>query len=750
MTLAPLPAYIVFPLSSYGSIFVNATPSTILNNMATLTVCSKANQATILPALLVASYANESDPNANITIKIEEVDKLPVGDNSTISLTPSTGEALFNSATIIQHLASSHTLLQAASSAQVNEWLSRLIAFVPNDFKSLEPALLELDSHLLSRSYVVGYSLTVADIAVWGVIRGNKLGYSNIKKGNILNLTRWYHFIEETNPWIASAVQKLGAGAAAKLAASSKKGASYDIDLKDTANGVVTRFPPEPSGYLHIGHAKAAMLNDYFAHEAYNGTMICRFDDTNPSKEKEEFQDAIVEDLALMGIRPDRTTYSSDYFEEMYQYCLKIIKAGNAYADDTDQETMGQERWNGIASKRRGTSPEENLVRFGEMKTGSEEGQKWCIRAKISVDDNNKAMRDPVIYRCNTTPHHRTGDTWKIYPTYDFCAPIVDSIEGVTHALRTNEYRDRNPQYDWMQKTLGLRSVHIWDFARMNFTRTLLSKRKLTKLVETGRVWGWDDPRFPTIRGIRRRGMTISALREFILKQGPSRNIVNLDWTLFWATNKKAIDPVSPRYVLIDADNAVKCTLNGVKDSPCTEEKPLHIKNSGLGTKKVVYSSNILIDQKDAKTFKQGEEITLMNWGNVIVRKISHSLNPLNDNITGLTLDLHLEGDFKTTEKKVTWLSTDGPELVKVEAVDFDFLITKDKFEEDDKLEDFLTEQTEFRTHGLADANVNQCQAGDIIQFERVGYYRVDEAAGAGKPLVVFKIPTGKTDKGVL
>ena len=487
------------------------------------------------------------------------------------------------------------------------------------------------------------------------------------------------------------------------------------------------------------------MLNDYFAHEAYKGTLICRFDDTNPSKEKEEFEDAIIEDLALMGIKPDKTSHSSDYFQEMYDYCHHIIKIGKAYADDTEQLKMREERMEGIASKRRDADVETNLARLEEMKNGTEEGIKWCIRAKMSVDNPNKAMRDPVIYRCNPVAHHRTGTTWKIYPTYDFCVPILDSLESVTHALRTIEYRDRNPQYEWFQEVLGLRKVHIWDFARMNFVRTLLSKRKLTKFVDGKQVWGWDDPRFPTIRGIRRRGMTIGALREYILKQGPSRNIVNLDWTLFWATNKKYIDPVAPRHTAINKAHAVPTTINGARVAPYTEDKPKHGKNPDLGTKKVAYAPNILIEQEDAQSFAQDEEITLMNWGNAIVRSISHSFNPLTSTtVTALELDLNLTGDVKTTAKKVTWLATAGQELIPVEMVDFDFLITKDKIEEDENYEDFLTPQTEFRTEGLADGNVAELAVGDIIQFERKGCYRVDRAFAHGEPAVLFSIPTGK------
>ncbi|KAI9740346.1 MAG: hypothetical protein M1834_004925 [Cirrosporium novae-zelandiae] len=710
--------------------------------MATLKVATKANQATILPVILITSYLNETAGKAEVVISFEDVDKFK---ESGATVEFDNGSSIHGEVAVTQKLLELFPSLRGKDSNLEDEWVARLPQYHPLDFKAVEGPLLELDSHLTLRSHLVGYSLSVAELAIWGAIRGNRVGFASAKRGHIVNLARWFNYIEETNPWIASAVESMLAHAKAKRAAKSKEGASYDIDLMNTDKGVITRFPPEPSGYLHIGHAKAALLNDYFAHEKYKGTLICRFDDTNPTKEKMEFQDAIIEDLALMGIKPDKQTFSSDYFDEMYNYCLQIIKEGKAYADDTEQETMRAERMDGIASKNRDAAVEENLARFDEMKTGSDEGKRWCIRAKISIDDTNKAMRDPVIYRCNPQPHHRTGEKWKIYPTYDFCAPIVDSIEGVTHALRTNEYRDRNAQYDWMQEALHLRPVQIWDFARMNFIRTLLSKRKLTKFVDSGIVWGWDDPRFPTVRGIRRRGMTIPALREFILKQGPSRNIVNLDWTLFWATNKKYIDPVAPRHITVFKENVVKAVVKGTRDAPYTEDKPLHPKNPSVGTKKVVYSSHILLDQEDAQSFAQDEEVTLMNWGNAFVRKISHSLNPLSKTVTGLEFELHLQGDVKKTAKKLTWLSEEGQELVPVELVDFDYLITKEKLEENDNYEDFLTPQTEFRTEGFADCNVANLKENDIIQFERKGYYRVDRPFLHGKPAVLFNIPTGKS-----
>lgn len=618
--------------------------------------------------------------------------------------------------------------------------------FAVVDFKALEPQLQRLDAYLVLRSFIVGYSLSTPDIALWGALRGNRVGVSTIRKGGLENVSRWFRFLEELCPWATSALDSLNSAVKDKKGkGKSSQGANYDIALLNTDKGVVTRFPPEPSGYLHIGHAKAALLNDYFAHEKYSGTLLVRFDDTNPSNEKVEFHDAIIEDLALMGIKPDKMSYTSDYFDELYEYALQIIRDGNAYADDTDKDTMAAQRMDGEPSKRRDASVEESLYHFEEMKNGTTEGVRWCIRAKMSVDNPNKAMRDPVIYRCNPTAHHRTGSKWKIYPTYDFCCPIVDSMEGVTHALRTIEYRDRNPQYQWMLDALKMRSVQIWDFARMNFVRTLLSKRKLTKLVDQGVVWGWDDPRFPTIRGIRRRGMTVPALREFILRQGPSKNVTNLDWTLFWATNKKYIDPVAPRHTAIVKKDMVKATITGGPAAPIVEEKQKHAKNPAVGMKKVVFSSSLVFEQEDAKSFKQDEEITVMNWGNAIVRKIE--TDSATGVVTGLEMQLHLEGDFKKTEKKVTWLSTEGQELIPVELVDFDYLLTKDSMQEEDTLEDVLNPKTEFREDAVADCNVAELKEGDIIQFDRKGYYRLDRPYAPGKPAVLFNIPTGKTGK---
>ena len=627
--------------------------------------------------------------------------------------------------------------------SQIMEWKARAEAFKPTNPKQVEGPLGELDAHLTLRSYIVGYSLTDADTEVWTTLKANHAATSAfIKSGRMVNVARWFNFISET---AAPAVEL-----PSRTKATTDEGASYDIGLPDVEKGVVTRFPPEPSGYLHIGHAKAAYLNYYFAHEKYDGKMIVRFDDTNPSKEKEEYQDAILEDCHLLGIKYDQVTYTSDYFQQLYEMCVQMIKDGNAYADNTPQLQMRDEREQRKESAHRNDSVEDNLAHFEEMKKGSEEGVTWSIRAKLDMSSNNGALRDPVIYRCNPQPHHRTGDTWKIYPTYDFACPIVDSVEGVTHALRTTEYNDRDAQYQWFIKTLGIRGVHNWNFSRMNFVRTLLSKRKLTKLVDSGKVWGWDDPRMATVRGIRRHGMTIPALQEFILKQGPSKNINLMDWTNFWATNKKHIDPIAKRYTAVEKENQVKCTVVGAPEAPRTDEVDVHAKNAGLGKKKVVLSKNIIVDQADAQSFGDNEEITLMNWGNAIVRKKSYGLNPLNliksddqKAVTELELELHLQGDVKTTSKKITWLSSDQ-DLVPLTLYDFDYLITKDKLDADDELESVLNDKTEFKTECVADCNVAGLAEGDIVQFDRKGYFRIDRAFKHGESVMAFQIPTGK------
>lgn len=689
-----------------------------------LTVASKA-PLVAYPALIAAQVAG-----ADVDVAIV--------DAADVDGVPATLDSVKGTDKIVEALAAAHP----ANLKYDSKWFDLAFGvFSSKNFKDIAPQLELLNDFLNFRSYLSGYSAGGNDVLIWGVLRANGVLGAAVKSGTYVNITRWYNHLDQ-NVKFGGAVQDFlnsvqDLRKQAKVGQKKESKASFDIDLKDAIDGqVVTRFPPEPSGYLHIGHAKAAVLNQYFA-EMYHGKLIIRFDDTNPSKEKVEYTNAILKDLELLGIKGDRITHSSDYFQEMYDIAVQMIKDGNAYADDTPQEKMREERMDGIASVRRNRTVEENLQIFEEeMKKGTEIGLKHCLRAKISVDANNKTLRDPVVYRCNLTPHHRTGDKWKIYPTYDFCCPVVDSIEGVTHALRTIEYRDRNAQYEWMLKALKLRRVHVWDFSRVNFVRTLLSKRKLQWFVDQGRVSGWDDPRFPTVRGVRRRGMSVEGLRNFIIAQGPSKNILNLDWSLIWAINKKVIDPISPRYTAIE--NGIELTLEDGPADVVRETRPKHKKNADLGDKTMLLSCKLLIEQDDADTLSEGEEFTLMDWGNAIVTKLVRK----DGQVTEIAAKLHLEGDFRKTEKKLTWLANTD-ELTPVEIVTFDHLITKDKIEEGENFEDYLTPETIFTSQSVADLNVRDLKEGDVIQFERKGYFRIDKAFD-GKKAVLFNVPDGK------
>ncbi|KAI9503480.1 tRNA synthetases class I, catalytic domain-containing protein [Coemansia spiralis] len=608
-------------------------------------------------------------------------------------------------------------------------------------FKDLEAALTQLDHHLVMRSYVAGYSVTAADAAAWGALKASAIFQRNLKtKPEMLgqHLVRWYEHVNSL-PFAAHVV--VGHANAQPQQKQADQG-SFDLGLENVEYGnVVTRFPPEPSGYLHIGHAKAALLNQHFA-RMYSGKLIVRFDDTNPTKEKEEFEESIKEDLRLLGIEGDVISHTSDHFQAIYELAIRLIKKGLAYADDTDQKTMRDERMKGIASKCRSQSIEENLRRFEEMRQATEFGQTCCLRAKMSVDNPNKAMRDPVIYRCNLTPHHRTGSAWKIYPTYDFCCPIVDSIEGVTHALRTTEYRDRNPQYEWFFPALEIRPVVIKDFSRMNFVYTLLSKRKLQWFVDTGLVSGWDDPRFPTVRGIRRRGMTVEALRQYVLMQGASQKNMLLEWDKIWSANKKVIDPIAPRHTALLKKELVPVTLsNGPKES-YVKDTLRHKKHPEMGTKQTVFSSQLFVDQVDAAGFAVGEEITLMDWGNAVVEAIDGE-----GVVSNVVMRLHLEGDVKATKKKITWLGQDV-HVHPAEAllVDYDYLITKKKLEEGDSVEEVLTPKTEYTDAAMVDSNVGMLPRGSTIQLERRGYYIIDKVAAESELglITLIKIPDGK------
>lgn len=417
-----------------------------------------------------------------------------------------------------------------------------------------------------------------------------------------------------------------------------------------------------------------------------------------------------------------------------------MIKNGKCYADNTPGDQMKLERDEGIESKHRSKTVDENMKIFKDMCNGKITD--YCIRAKLNMQDKVKCLRDPVLYRCKPDAvHHRTGTKYKAYPTYDFTCPIVDSIEGVTHALRTVEYRDRNALYDWVQTSLGLRKVIIYDFAKLNLTSTLLSKRKLKWFVDEGHVEGWNDPRFPTVQGIMRRGMTVNALKEFMLEQGPSRNTNLMEWDKIWAINKNVLDPVVPRYTAISKDTACKLIVENGPEPLEARSAPLHQKNESVGTKSVIYARDLYIERDDAAEIKEGDKVTLMKWGNVTVhKKESHD----NGNFTLYGKIDENDKDFKKT-RKITWIAAVPEHTVELVLVELDHLINKAKVEENDDVKDLVNKNSRIEYFAYAEACVKGLQKGAMFQFERRGFYLVDSVAFGGKKMTCIFIPDGKS-----
>jgi len=723
--------------------------------------------------------------------KIESEDVIP-------ALKLENGTVIRMNHTIARFLADP-SLRLPEKAVEIDQWMEFALNYLsvpcpcPACAAQLKWATDVLNTSLALRTFLVAPQITLADFAVWGALKS--LGREIDPK--LPHLARWFSYLDSQGTFRAvgglarskllarpqaspatpaatpegkkkeaptpaaptsTAVVPAGPRAPtitplgreippvpipADLNFDPAKLGQFDIDLPGAEMGnVCTRFPPEPSGYLHIGHFKAAFLNQFYAIR-YQGRLIVRFDDTNPAKEKDEFHQAIWEDLQTLRITPSIVTHTSDYFEHFLKYAEELMKRGKGYVDNTPQAQMQEERGTGTESPCRNNDLETNMRMWREMVEGTEEGQKYCLRAKIDMNAGNKALRDPVMYRVSLTPHPLTKTKYKVYPSYDFACPIIDSIEGVTHALRTTEYHDRNEQYHWVQEALGLRKVHIYDFSRLNFVRSVMSKRRLQWFVDKGLVEGWDDPRFPTIRGMARRGLTIEAMRLFIFEQGASKAVNLQTWDKIWSINKKIIDPVAPRFTGITRDGAVPFELTDVPPVPEFRTVPKHRKNPAVGNKVVQYSRVVLLEQEDAAQCAPGVEITLMNWGNVVVDEVAKE----GDVVKAMRGHLHLEGNPKDTKLRLTWLAQ-CEDLLPVRAVTFGHLITKDKLEEEDKFEDFVNPNTRSEVVLLGDPNLRSLKQGDIIQLERKGFYYCDRAyTRDAKPLVLHYIPDGHMAK---
>jgi len=611
-----------------------------------------------------------------------------------------------------------------------------------------------LDTVLQPATWLVGDSISIADYEVFGSLASCPAWLWQVKQVEApASLTRWYTALA-ARPEVAAVLDSLPPGSRAvpanpatraKQAKEESAGGKF-VELPGAKEGeVVVRFPPEASGFLHVGHAKAALLN-YHYKESFKGKLVMRFDDTNPAKEKEEYEGVILEDLKLLQVKYDHFSRTSDHFETILGYCEKLIKEGKAYCDDTDAETMKAERDAMTKSKNWNNSVERNLELWAEMKAGSEVGTKCAVRAKINMESLNGCLRDPTIYRCKPEPHPATGTKYKVYPTYDFACPIVDSVEGVTHALRTTEYMDRDDQFNWFIDALGLRKPHIWAYARLNLTNTVMSKRKLTWLVETGVVEGWEDPRLPTVRGILRRGLTVEALKQFIIAQGSSRSVVFMEWDKIWAFNKKVLDPIVARHTTVDQTSHVPVLVAGAKLS--SHPSARHPKNPEVGEKQVWTGPRILIDTADAEQLKVGENATFINWGNLMIK----SVNKEGDKVVSVDAEDNTENkDFKKT-LKVTWLCDDDEKSPKtpVLLVYYDHIISKPILDKDDDFKNFVNSDSRHVVEMLGDPELRSLRKGDMVQVQRRGYFICDveykpynPCVGRARPAVLIAIPDG-------
>ncbi|XP_005151940.2 bifunctional glutamate/proline--tRNA ligase isoform X2 [Melopsittacus undulatus] len=615
--------------------------------------------------------------------------------------------------------------------------------------KQFLSAVQELNHSLSLRTYLVGNALSLADLCVWAVLKGNNVWQEQLQQNKApVHAKRWYGFLEAQRAFQAVGAKWASDTSKVKMATEKKADVGKFVELPGAEMGkVIVRFPPEASGYLHIGHAKAALLNQHYQVN-FKGKLIMRFDDTNPEKEKEDFEKVILEDVAMLHIKPDQFTYTSDHFETIMKYAEKLIQEGKAYVDDTPAEQMKAEREQRVESKHRNNCVNKNLQMWEEMKKGTEYGQTCCLRAKIDMSSNNGCMRDPTLYRCKNQPHPRTGSTYKVYPTYDFACPIVDSIEGVTHALRTTEYHDRDEQFYWIIEALGIRKPYIWEYSRLNLNNTVLSKRKLTWFVNEGLVDGWDDPRFPTVRGVLRRGMTVEGLKQFIAAQGSSRSVVNMEWDKIWSFNKKVIDPVAPRYTALLKDAVVPVNIPEAQEE--MKEVAKHPKNDAVGLKPVWYGSRVLIEGADAETLTEGEVVTFINWGNITITKLNRNSN---GKIVSINAKLNLENkDFKKTTK-ITWLAeTPCAPLVPTVCVNYEHLITKPVLGKDEDFKQYINRNSKQEELMLGDPCLRELKKGDIIQLQRRGFFICDQPyepvspySCKDAPCILIYIPDGHT-----
>ena len=504
-----------------------------------------------------------------------------------------------------------------------------------------------------------------------------------------------------------------------------------------------TRFPPEPNGYLHIGSAKAIRINTQVA-KKYNGLFNLRYDDTNPVKEDDEYVRSIYEDLKWLGCEPNGGVfYGSDYFEKCYEFAVQLIKDGKAYVCDLNAEEMREYRGTltvpGKNSPYRDRSVEENLDLFERMKNGEFEDGTHTLRAKIDMASPNMNMRDPAIYRIVHTSHHRQGNKWCIYPLYDYAHPIQDALEGITHSLCSLEFENHRPLYDWVVENIGFDpKPKQREFARLNVTHTVMSKRYLRQLVETGLVDGWDDPRMPTLCGLRRRGYTPEAIFDFVDRAGVAKAYSVVDIELLEHCIREELNTTAARRIAVM--KPVKLVVDNYPDGKVEYfEVSNNPQNPDAGTRKIPFTKNIVIDADDfaavppPKFFRLKPEGEVRLMGAYIVK-----CGEIEYNADGTVNTIHVTADLESgngnpvdgrkIKGTIHWLSSDYAQTADVMLYDHLFTLENvDDMPEGKTYNDYLNPESAIKLEGcMIEPALAEAEAGDRFQFVRNGYYVKD------------------------
>ena len=522
-------------------------------------------------------------------------------------------------------------------------------------------------------------------------------------------------------------------------------------DLRTNKYGgrVHTRFPPEPNGYLHIGHAKSICLNFGLA-EDYEGLFNLRFDDTNPTKEEEEYVESIIEDVRWLGADwDDRLYYASDYFDQLYEWAVQLIKDGKAYVDSLSAEEIREYRGSltgpGQESPYRNRSVEENLDLFERMRAGEFENGAHVLRAKIDMASPNLNLRDPVMYRILHASHHRTGDKWCIYPMYDWAHGQSDSIEGITHSLCTLEFEDHRPLYDWYLDALGVYHPQQIEFARLNLSGTVLSKRKLLRLVEAGYVTGWDDPRMPTLSGLRRRGYPPEAIRDFCERIGVAKTNSIIDFGLLEHCIRDYLNTHAPRVMAV-----LRPLRLVIDDYPEGQVEELEAENNpedpGAGSRKVPFSRVLYVERDDFREDPPKKWFRLAPGREVRLKHAYYvtCVDVVKDEHTGEVVELHCtydpetRGGWSQDGRKVRgtlhWVSAEH--ALEAEVRLYDRLFTKDNPDDVEEGLDFTSNLNPDSLEVLSSCRVEpgliNAASGDRFQFLRLGYFCVDPDSSDG------------------